>query len=86
MLLRAHAGCNKFYIGEKGACLKDVILVQKQYIQSREYREIKHSEHIDLCRHGRIQVFPLRKLLSDNVIERIELDTSQGRMGLRSKK
>ena len=65
-------GFNKFYVGETCTSLRARIRVHKHHIHVPEYQKIKLSEHIDVCGHRQLQVFPFHKLISDNVIERTE--------------
>ena len=70
MLLLARAATH--FISETGSSLRATIIVHKQHIHFPEYRKIKLTEHIYVCRHGKFQEFPFYKLLSDNNIERRE--------------
>lgn len=46
--------------------------MQKEQIKDPEYRKIKHSEHIDVCRCRQFIVFPLYTLFTESATERKE--------------
>lgn len=64
-------GCNEFYIGETSTTLRARIRVHKQHINNPQYRQIKLSEHLDICGKRQFTVFPFYKM-SGNQIQRRE--------------
>ena len=58
-------GCNEFYIGETSTTLRVRIRVHKQQMNHAEYRQIKLSEHLDICGKKQFSVFPFYKILID---------------------
>ena len=47
------AGCNKYYIGQTGDCLRNRVTVHRQQINHPELRQIDLSGHLATCAKGR---------------------------------
>ena len=65
-------GCEEYYIGETRTTLRTRVRVHKQQINNAEYRQIKLSEHLDICGKKQFSIFPFYKNLSENDIMRKE--------------
>lgn len=51
------SGCKEIYIGETGTTLHTRIRIHKQHVNEPEYRNIKLSEHLEICGHGQCSAF-----------------------------
>lgn len=72
------SGCKEIYIGETGTTLHTRIRIHKQHVNEPEYRNIKLSEHLEICGHGQCSAFffcfffSFYKRYTDNPSERRE--------------
>lgn len=65
-------GCQEYYIGETSNPLRARIRVHKQQINTPAYRQIRLSEHLDVCGEKQFHVFPFYKCLGNSDIMRFE--------------
>ena len=70
--------CKEEYIGETGegkTKLRDRVRVYRQHIWQPQYQQLKVEGHLRVCRNGRVRIFPLLQMCSQDTNLRRSYET-----------